>query len=394
LRNSLLTPPATRAPRRSFAARLTVFGTAAAIIASPAVVVTAANAAPGDPFAVTSPADGATNVASEGTPLSGGAIVTFSGTGLPTDDYVDVSYLDALGVPHKSSFGGTNYGADGDWTAPQTFDRLTPGQTQVIASVRALDNETGDVDVDVPPTTVTFSFATAPVTGNELTVTRPVTNSSTPVEDTTPVFVGRGLPGATIQITYGARSLQTAIAAEVEVDEDGDWSTETDFSQLEPGVTEGSAIVTEYNPDGTPAAGESGQRVNFVFPEAPVAQDELAIEIAPNPVTLTQATTTGVAFGVTGFSPNEELDIVVTDPNGGEVVLEQTEASFFADEEFGTFLGTVVLPDTAGTGEYTITVTGVRSERTVSGTFAVVTDPTTPVVPGAGNGGTLPIVAG
>ena len=264
-----------------------------------------------------------------------------------------------------------------------------------MATVVGRDENTLEIDPEVIPTTVTFDLAIAPNPANPFTVTRPVTNSTTPVEDTTPIFAGTGNPGARIEITYGARSLQTGVAAEVVVDAQGNWTTETDFSLLEPGETDGSAIVTEYGTDGAVFPGTSGQRINFVFPTAPAALIPLALTIEPETLALSAATSTGVGFLAEGFSPNEEITIVVTDSNGGEVVLGATEESFFADDADGSFLGFAILPSTAGTGTYTITVNGVRSGRTVDADFTVVADAVTPGAPGTpGALGSLPVVSG
>ncbi len=375
---------------RSLASRLAVFVAASALVVVPSVVsVTAANAA--EPFAVTSPADGATGV--EQTFPN---VVPFAGTGLPDGDYAYVSYLDLDGNVRQATFGGSTNDGAGNWTGNQNFAQLSVGQTEVVATVTARDENTLEVDPSVAPTTVTFTLALAPNPANPFTVTTPESNSTTPVESTTPTFSGTGNPGASIVITYGARALQTGTAATVTVDADGNWTTTTDFSDLEPGSTDGSAIVTEYGTNGEVFPGTDGLRINFVFPTAPAPLDPLAVVTDPASLPLADATSTGVKFLATGFSPNEEITIVVTDPSGGVVVLPPTEVSFFADDQTGAFAGFVILPETAGTGTYTITVSGVRSERTAAGTFDVSANPVTPVTPGGGSGGGtgLPVVSG
>lgn len=387
---------ARRRPTRSVATRLAVIGTGAALVIAPVLVGGTAFAAPGDPFAVTTPANGATDV-QQTLPN----VVPFAGTGLPDGDFASVSYLDATGGVHNATFGGST-NTDGDWTGNENFGELSVGQTRVVATVSALDEDTLAVDASVTPVTVTFDLAVAPNPANPFKVTSPESNSATPVESTTPTFTGTGEPGAQIVITYGARAAKTGTAATTTVADDGTWSTPTDFSELEPGQTDGSAIVTEYDADGNVFPGTSGLRINFVFPSAPAPAIPLALTIDPSTLTLSEATSTGVGFAATGFSPDEEVTITVTDANGGVVALAQAADHFYVDDETGSFVGQAVLPSTAGVGTYTITVTGVRSTRTVSADFTVTADPagTTPVgtVPGGTlPGGTtpaLPVVAG
>lgn len=376
----LALPSATRA-RGSYpiGMKLAVLGSGAALICAPMFVAGAANAAPGDPFAVTAPANGATAVAQ-----TFPNVVPFTGTGLPAGDYASVSYLDANGTVRNATFGSST-NTDGDWTGNENFGQLSTGQTQVVATVSALDLQTNAVDAAVTPVTVTFDLAVAPNPANPFTVTAPATNSTTPVETTTPTFTGTGNPGAKIVITYGARAAKTGTAATTTVAADGTWTTPTDFSELEPGTTDGSAIVTEYGTDGVVFPGTSGQRINFTFPSAPAPLISLALTIDPTTLTLSDATTTGVGFAATGFSPDEEVTVVVTDPSGAEVVLPQATDHFYVDDETGSLLGAAVLPSTVGTGTYSITVTGVRSLRTVTSDFTVTADPTT------GNGGTTPV---
>ena len=55
----------------------------------------------------------------------------------------------------------------------------------------------------------------------------------------------------------------------------------------------------------------------------------------------------------------------------------------------------MILPSTAGTGTYTVTVTGARTGRTASGTFTVVADPVTATAPAATTPvESLPVVSG
>ncbi|KQO62778.1 hypothetical protein [Curtobacterium sp. Leaf261] len=383
----------------SFRTKLAVIGSGAALVCAPMFVAGAANAAPGDPFAVTTPANNATGV--EQTFPN---VVPFTGTGLPDGDYASVSYLDATGGVHNATFSGST-NDNGDWTGSENFAELSKGQTHVVATVRAgtaLSDGTFVPDTAVTPTTVTFDLAQAPNPANPFTVTTPTSNSTTPVESTTPTFSGTGNPGATITITYGARAGGTGTAATTTVDADGNWTTTTDFSELEPGTTDGSAIVTEYGTDGAVFPGTSGQRINFTFPAAPAPAVPLALVIDPTTLTLSTATTTGVDFAATGFSPNEEITIAVTDASGAAVVIPQDADHFYVDDETGSFVGTAVLPSTVGTGTYSITVTGVRSTRTVTSSFTVTADPAIPVTGGGtpvGTGTTvtgtaLPVVAG
>lgn len=381
-----------RGPRsRSFASKLAVFGTAAALVVAPALVsVTAASAA--DAFAVTTPTNGATAV-----PLAGFNLVEFTGTGLPAGDYAYVTYSDVNGAANRATYAGSTRNADGTWSGSEDFRGLPAGETRVVATVTARINDgagpdnQGTVDTTVAPVVLTFDLAEAPNPANPFTVAAPESNSTTPVASTTPTFSGTGNPGATIKITYGARAGATGTAATVKVDADGNWSTTTDFSQIEPGETKGSAIVTEYGTNGEVFPGTDGMRINFVFPSAPAPAIPLTLTASPKSSTISSAISAGVSFVATGFSPGEEVTIAVTDSNGSVVTIAKTVDHYYAETTDGSFSGLVILPTTAGAGTYTVSVTGLRSvpERTASGTFVVTANPAT----GAGNG-SLPVVSG
>lgn len=381
----------TRGPvRRSFASKLAVLGTAAALIAAPVLIsATAANAA--DPFAVTTPADGATGVAQ-----SVPNVADFAGTGLPVADYANVTYQDALGVPHNATFAGSTNDGNGNWTGGENFGQLSQGQTHVVAVVNAIDDQSGNVDATITPVTVTFDFAVAPNPANPFVVVTPADNSTTPVESTTPLFSGTGNPGATIVITYPARAGGIETAANVVVAADGTFSTTTDFGRMEPGSTDGRATLTEYGTDGEQFPGSAIQSINFIFPSAPAPAIPLTVTTAPKSSTVSAVSTVGEAFLATGFSPDEEVTVVITDANGAEVTLPATTDHFYVDAEEGSLIGLAILPKTVTADTYTITVTGVRTARTASGTFDVIADPASTGGSGTGTTGTgsLPVVSG
>lgn len=367
--------------------RLAVFGIAAVVAVAPALIgVGVANAAPLPVVTVTTPANGATGVAQVAP-----NVVAFAGSGVPAGDYASVSYTDLTGAAHNATFSGSTDAGAGNWTGAETFDQLSVGQVTVTAVVTAKDVTTDAVDPNVAPGTTTFTLAVAPKPAQPFAITSPVSNSTTPVASTKPTFTGTGQAGATITIVYGARAGQNLVAATTTVGATGTWSTPTDFSLLEPGQTDGTAIVTETL-NGKVVAGTSPTGVNFVFPSAPAPLIPVTLTTAPKSSTLSSATTKGVAFAATGFSPDEEVTIAVKDPSGATIALPKSAAHFFADVATGSFIGAVVLPTTAGTGTYTVTVTGVRSARVATGTFAVVADPVTTAP--TGPVGTLPVVSG
>lgn len=370
---------------RSFGSKAAVVGVAIAMVAGSAILSSgAANAAPD--FTVTTPSAGATAVAQ-----TFPNVVAFAGANLPTGDTASVSYVDENAVSHNATFAGSESDSSGNWTGNENFSQLSTGQTSVIATVSALDS-TGAVDASVVPVTVAFTLAVAPNPFTPFTVTAPESNSTTPVASTTPTFSGTGNPGATIKITYAARAAGEATAATATVAEDGTWNTTTDFSQLEPGSIDGSAIVTELGADGNPFPNTSGVRVNFTFPTAPVAAIPLTLVVSPKSSTVAAATTSGINFAATGFSPGEQVSIVVTDPSGAAVALTKAEANFYASSTDGSVAALAILPS-ATAGTYNIAVTGLRSARAVTATFAVTANPATanPVVPTTG---TLPVVSG
>ncbi|AMM21905.1 hypothetical protein AX769_19340 [Frondihabitans sp. PAMC 28766] len=376
---------------RSMGRRLAIFGTAAALIVAPAFVAgTAANAA--DPFVITTPTAGETGVAQVAP-----NVVGFAGTGLPTADDVTVSYVGATGVDTASTGGAHNDGA-GNWTELENFGQLGPGVTAVAATVTVVDAQTGVADPAYPVQTLDFTLAVAPNALTPFTITNPVSNAGTVVAPGD-AFTGTGTPGDTITIVYGARAGQNLVAGTGTVTTPGGtWSIVPDFSKLEPGQTDGTAIITETTPAGAVEAGTSPTATNFTFSSAPAPAVPLTLTTDPKSSTLSSATTKGVAFLATGFSPDEQVTIAVKDSTGATVELAPAAAEFFASATDGSFPGFVILPSTAGTGTYTVTVTGVRSGRIATGTFTVVADPVTTTTP-TGTGTTppvesLPVVSG
>ncbi|MBF4575598.1 LPXTG cell wall anchor domain-containing protein [Frondihabitans sp. VKM Ac-2883] len=329
----------------------------------------AAPAHAADAFAVTTPAPGATGVAQ-----TFPNVVPFEGTGAPAGDNVTVSYLDADGASHNATFGGSTVdAATGQWSGNENFDQLSPGQTAVVATVTAV-NAGGTVDLT---TTTSFELAVAPNSLTPFTVTKPVSNSTTPVESTTPTFEGAGQAGDTITITYGARAAKTGVAATTVVKADNTWSTTTDFSQLEPGATEGSALVNETDPAGNPVPGADQKRINFVFPSAPAAAVPASIAVTPTKTSVLEASTTGVAVSAKGFSPDEQVVVAVTDAKGTVIPLAgDRPAQTFASDTDGSYTDVLRLPANLVGGTYTVTIVGVRSGVSVKSSFYALGAPT------------------
>jgi hypothetical protein len=342
--------------------------TAVALSLGGAVLMAApASAAPD--FSVTTPAEGATGVAQT---LPN--VVPFSGEGLPDGDNVKVTYLDAASAQHVASNTQATNSA-GAWTQGENFGELSPGQTTVVATISLLDQV--GVPIDIEPITRTFTLAVAPNAVSPFAVTQPASNSTTPVPSTTPTFSGTGAPLSTITITYGAKAGATGTAATTQVLADGSWTTSTDFSRLEAGVTEGSAIVTETDADGNVVPGTTGLRINFVFPSAPGGAVESGITLSPDKTTVDIASTDGVALAATGFSPDEQVTVAVTDATGKAVTLGgDRPAETFASDTDGSYVDDLIIPTSAVGGVYKVTVTGVRSTRVVTSAFYALASPT------------------
>ncbi len=308
----------------------------------------------------------------------------FAGTGLPAADDVKVTYPSAAGVSTAST--SVQNDANGNWTELENFGDLAPGVTAVTATVSVVDLQTGVADPAYTPETLAFTLDSAPNPLTPFTITSPVSNAGTVVKPGD-AFTGTGTAGDTITITYGARAGQTLVAGTGTVAAGNTWSIVPDFSQLEPGQTDGTATITETTPAGAVETGTSPTATNFTFDPAPAPAIPVTLTTDPKSSTLSSATTQGVAFLATGFSPDEQVTIAVKDSTGATVQLAPAAAEFFASATDGSFPGFVILPSTAGTGTYTVTVTGVRSGRIATGTFTVVADPTTPT----GTGATAPV---
>ena len=359
----------TSAPARSFSSRLALIGTAALVAIAPIfVTATAANA--DDSFDVTSPTQAQTGVAQ---PLP--HVAQFTGIGLSDGNTVDVQYVTGDGSLHTAIYGGVTPDGDGNWSTFANFDLLGVGQTQVVATVTE-ENAAGDVLQTRP---LTFSFAYAPNPADPFVVTSP--GVGTVVDTPTPVFTGTGQPGAEIVIIYGARSVTEAEAGRGLVQPDGTFSIETNFERLEPGSLGTGAVVYQYL-NGAEIPGADRQSIAFTFATPPVPLIPLTLTVDPQSLTVDNVKNAdkGVQLTATGFSPNEGLTITLTGPDGVAVEVSGADG-VFADVEDGSFADRLTLTGDVLPGQYTVTVTGDRSERTVSANFTVVANPVSPTTP-------------
>jgi hypothetical protein len=345
---------------------LAALGVAFAVLALPLVgTATAANAA-ADTFAVLSPTEGQSDV-----PEAFPNTAVISGEGLTVGNTVDVQYVTGDGSTSTAVYGENTGDDDGTWAVVANFDLLGLGQTAVAATV----TEVAPDDSVVASIPLTFTLAVAPNPADPFTVTSPEVGQV--VDTATPEFTGTATPGTTIVVLYGARSGSTAEAGVATVGDDGTYVVETDFTRLEPGSLGTGADVFNFDADGEPIPGITPIGVFFSFAEAPVALIPLTLTVDPSTLTTSAAAGTGVGLTATGFSPNEELTLALTLPDGSQQPISEDAVQIFADDEDGSFADTLVISG-APVGDYTVTLTGVRSERTVSATFAVTADPVNP----------------
>lgn len=359
------TPPSRRRP----GARWAALGAGLAVLALPLLgTATAANAA-ADTFAVTSPTPGQQDV-----PEAFPNVAQLDGTGLTPGNHVDVQYVSGDGSLQPAVFTEGTGEDDGTWSVYGNFAELGLAQTTVVATVSELTPE-DEVVVSIP---LTFDLAVAPNPADPFTVVSPAVLDV--VDTATPAFTGTATPGTTVVVLYGARSGSTAEAGVATVGEDGTYSVATDFSRLEPGSLGTGADVFNFDANGDPIPGITPIGVFFTFADAPVPLIPLALSVDPASTTVSAAGSTGVALTAAGFSPNEQLTVSVTLPDGSALPFAEDAPLVFANDEDGSYTGTVVIAS-APVGAYTVTLTGVRSERTVSATFEVVADPVTPTTP-------------
>ena len=358
-----------------------MIGTAALIAVAP-IFVTHTAAQADDSFAVTTPTQGQVGV-----PEYFPNTAQFAGTGLSEGNTVDVQYLTGDGSQHTAIYGGNSRAADGSWAAIANFDLLGTGQTQVVSTVR----EVAPNGTIVQTRPLTFTLAVAPNPADPFTVTYPGTSAV--VDTATPTFTGTGQPGAEIVITYGARSVTEAEAGRGIVGTNGQFSIVTDFSRLEPGSLGTGAVVNQYV-NGQTLPGADRLSIAFTFATPPVPVIPLTLTIDPSSLSIDDVTNVdkGVQLAATGFSPNEGLVITLVGPDGAAVQLAGAEG-IFADDEDGSYVDQLVLTGDVAVGDYTVTISGNRSLRTVSAEFTVVANPVTPVNPakpaGAPGSGTL-----
>ncbi|GGF31007.1 hypothetical protein [Subtercola lobariae] len=378
--------PPSRLSRR-VGKRLAVFGAAAAIAVVPALALAPAAFA-ADPFAVTTPSNGDTGVPFDGVPNR----VDFAGTGLANGDYVQILFTGLSGPDQPAVYGDTDVDDAGNWSTTADFADLTPGQKQIVATV---DEMAADGTTVVDSEVVTFTLQTAAVPLAPFAVTSPAVGST--VDTATPTFEGTGAPGLTVEIQYTGRAGHNDTAGKGIIKADGTFSIATDFSDYEPGggtVATDAVRVLVYQTDaeGNELPGETRQAVTFYFSTPPVPLIPLSLTLAPTSETVSASSATGAALSATGFSPAEELTLTVTDPSGAPVTLGGTRPDqIFAAETDGSYADSLLLPSGAAAGDYTVTLTGVRTERTATATLTVTADPTptptpTPTTPAAAGG--------
>ena len=384
------TPPSVRRSGRRPAALGAALAAFAVVILPFVGTATAANAA-ADTFSVTSPTPGQTDV-----PEAFPKTAAFSGEGLDAGNHVDVQYVTGDGSLHTAVYSESTGADDGTWSLIANFDLLGTGQTEVVATVSELTPD-DEVVVSIP---LTFSLAVAPNPANPFTVASPGVGEV--VTTDAPEFSGTATPGTTVVVLYGARAGSTAEAGAATVQDDGSYVVATDFSRLEPGSLGTGADVFNFDENGEPIPGIDRIAVFFTFETAPVPLIPLALAVDPATSTVSAATSTGVALTAAGFSPNEELTLAVTGADGAAVVPVDLPLNIYANDEDGSYASSIVLPAGVVAGDYTVTLTGVRSEGTVSASFAVTADPVVPPTPtpsnpaapgkpgtGGGNGGSL-----
>jgi LPXTG-motif cell wall-anchored protein len=329
------------------------------------VLLAAGPASAAAPVTITSPAPGSTYDNSAGLPQ----VVPITGTGLPATDDLVLTYDIGTGTPAQALFSGTTHNADGSFFVNANFGQLPPGETTVVANVSGADRQTGIADPEVTPSSYTFELAVAPNPAFPFTVTYPGTGQV--VDTTTPVFTGTAQPGSTVTVTYSNKNLGNSTAGTGVADLAGNYSIPTTFLDLAPGSLGTGANVTQSNPD----AQVGRLSVNFTFAQAPVPAIAPTVTATPGEVTLDEATTTGIAIAAT---------TVVTDSDGAVVELADRELNYYADDNVGAYADTVVFADTVVAGDYTITLTGVRSgivlavDVTVADEIVVLTP--TPVI--------------
>jgi hypothetical protein len=343
-----------------------------------------------DSFNVTSPANGSVNV-----DTTFPNVVPFTGIGLSEGNHVDIQYVTGEGDFHTAIYGGNFREENGNWSTNANFDLVGQGQTVVVAQVQELDED--NVILRSIPFTFTFRFAPKPA--DPFILESPEQLET--VDTINPTFTGTGTIGSTVVVTYSARSLQQAEAGRGLVGLDGRFSIEdTDFSRLEPGSKGGEGVtVTEYLPNGERQPGVDPISRIIYFEEAPVPLVPVALSATPTSSTVADATSKGVSIAAVGFSPNEEVIVSVTGPDGEIVELADRPLNTYSDVEDGSFADQIVLPAGSAVGTYTVTITSVRSQneagdgpRVASGTFAVVANPAVPAggnTGSTGNGGSL-----
>jgi hypothetical protein len=206
------------------------------------------------PFTVTSPTEGETRADTLN-------LVPYTGTG-GAGNTIEIRYFDGRGGVARAGIGEVKQ--DGTFSVLTNFGGLPAGQKFANTFVRQLDADGALVADELG---ITIFFAQAPVPAFPFAVTSPQNGSA--VDSITPTFEGTATPENTVRLTYSGQGLDTYVAGEALVEDDGTWSTSTDFSSANFGETETRVIATEYLPSGEPAP-SSGLAITITFPEAPV----------------------------------------------------------------------------------------------------------------------------
>ncbi|WP_150308086.1 LPXTG cell wall anchor domain-containing protein [Planctomonas psychrotolerans] len=325
------------------------------------------------------------------------AAAMFAGTGVTALDTIAITYEDADGdTTAATSALPVVVGTDLTWSAPVSFGELAEDQTEIEVTITELD---GELAVVGAPITVSITIVEVAAPAYPYTVTLPAEGST--VDTYTPVLTGTSAPGEAIlaTVTNPGDTVPVVVGATL-ADAAGVFSAALDLGKVvqdDDGETDVTIDVTRVGGDGTIVA-DALRSVDIVFAPGgePFEPNAPGIILLPEQITVSDAKDPlkGVQVSATGFEQNEDVEVILTAPGGATIVFDEDalEALGGADET-GTFEAPLFLFGDTPLGIYTVTVNGVDSDVSVTGSFELIADPA-PVIPPtvpADNGTVTPI---
>jgi LPXTG-motif cell wall-anchored protein len=203
------------------------------------------------------------------------------------------------------------------------------------------------------------------------------------IETYTPTVVGTAGPGEAVVVTVtNPDDLLPLVVGSGIADEAGALIAALDLGKVQQdddGETDITIEVTRVGADGS-LIPDNLRSVDVTFAPggAPFVPNAPSILLVPERITVSEAMDPlkGVRVSATGFGQSEDVEVTLVDPTGATVVFDEDALELLGGaDETGTFEAPLFLFGQPALGAYTVTVAGVDSDVSVTGSFELIADP-------------------